>query len=253
VLCVSGAEEMNPRYRSTMEDAFVVVDGFGGDPDTGLFAVYDGHGGRFTAEFLRTHLHDNVERELRVKGARSVEECLKAAFLMTDIECAKAAEPASGSTAALCIVRRTGPKRYVYTANCGDARAVLCHGGTAVRLSMDHKATDEEEVARISALGGYVAKKRVLGVLAVARAFGDLAFKKYVTAEPYTSTTKLDASSEFIILACDGVWDVLSDEEAVAMVRAQKDKDLLPTSRVLVDEAIRRGSSDNITCLVIHL
>jgi serine/threonine protein phosphatase PrpC len=185
------AEDMNPRCRSTMEDASAVVDGFGGDGGTGYFGVYDGHGGRNVAEFLRLHLHVNVERELQVKGDRSVEECLRAAFLYTDLSCHATGEQASGSTSVVCIVRRAGAARCVYTANCGDARAVLCHGAAAVRLSKDHKATDAAERARIEAGGGFVVRKRVMGVLAVARSFGDFTLKKFVSAEPYTSTTVL--------------------------------------------------------------
>ena len=240
---------------------------------TGYFGIYDGHGGRNVAEFLRLHLHLNIERELQKKGDRSVEECLKSAFLITDLECAATGEQASGSTAVVTIIRRQGQKRYVYTANCGDARAVLCHSGLAVRLSLDHKATDQVEKARIEAQGGFILRKRVMGVLAVARSFGDFVLKKFVTAEPYTSTTKLDGmvrhrlegttwwlrripvcfvpyvpfasftnrvahhckhlcvfvlplpfssslpQSQFIILACDGVWDVLEDQDAVDMVQ----------------------------------
>jgi serine/threonine protein phosphatase PrpC len=139
-----------------MEDASAVVDGFGGDGGTGYFGVYDGHGGRNVAEFLRLHLHVNVERELQVKGDRSVEECLRAAFLYTDLSCHATGEQASGSTSVVCIVRRAGAARCVYTANCGDARAVLCHGGAAVRLSKDHKAPDAAERARNEAGGGVV-------------------------------------------------------------------------------------------------
>jgi serine/threonine protein phosphatase PrpC len=243
VKTLSFSEDMNPRYRSTMEDASAMLDGFGGDAGTGYFGVYDGHGGRNVAEFLRLHLHVNVENELRLKGDRSVEECLKAAFLYTDIMCHGTGEQASGSTSVVCLVRKdaTSKKRYVYTANCGDARAVLCHKGAAVRLSkvreaahakpfplpldchspslhpsppppvplthpsylpslhshstahrQDHKATDVAERTRIEAAGGFVVRKRVMGVLAVARSFGDFVLKKFVSAEPYTSTTMLD-------------------------------------------------------------
>lgn len=86
---VSVWEEMNPRFRKTMEDAHVIVDQFGGNPDTGMFGVYDGHGGRTVASYLRTHLHENIVTELHDIGARSVEECLKTAFVMTDMECSK--------------------------------------------------------------------------------------------------------------------------------------------------------------------
>ena len=263
-----------------------MVDGFGGDPGTGYFGVYDGHGGRNVAEFLRLHLHVNVERELLVKGDRSVEECLRAAFLYTDMSCHGTGEQASGSTAVVCIVRRAGDMRCVYTANCGDARAVLCHGGAAVRLSkvrvarlpssstrprtptpaphlpiaaQDHKATDAIERARIEAGGGFVVRKRVMGVLAVARSFGDFVLKKFVSAEPYTSTTVLDDSSMFIIIACDGVWDVLEDQEAVDMVRSflvSRGGDLeagVPAAQILVDAALAKGSSDNVTAAVVLL
>jgi hypothetical protein len=135
VRTLSFSEDMNPKYRSTMEDASAMLDGFGGDPSTGYFGIYDGHGGRNVAEFLRLHLHVNVENELKLKGDRSVEECLRAAFLYTDIMCHGTGEQASGSTAVVCLVRSDAAKRYVYTANCGDARAVLCHKGAAVRLS----------------------------------------------------------------------------------------------------------------------
>jgi hypothetical protein len=141
-----------------MEDAHCVVDGFGGDAGTGYFGIYDGHGGRNVAEYCRLHLHVNVEKELQNKGDRSMEECLKAAFLITDMECSATGEQASGSTAAVCLVRRQGQKRYVYTANCGDARAVLCHAGIAVRLSKVRGlhaghcgvATDDLAVAKLT-------------------------------------------------------------------------------------------------------
>lgn len=273
VATISFAEAMNPRYRSTMEDASVVIDGYGGDNSTGYFGIYDGHGGRNVAEFLRLHLHVNVEKELLKKGDRSVEECLKSAFLITDLECAATGEQASGSTAVVAIIRRQGPKRYVYTANCGDARAVLCHSGLAVRLSLDHKATDQVEKSRIEAQGGFILRKRVMGVLAVARSFGDFVLKKFVTAEPYTSTTKLDGMSQFIVLACDGVWDVMEDQDAVDMVQRHLYGEpfasghgpsgegppkpdvsrIKSAAQVLVDEALKRGSSDNVTALVVML
>lgn len=255
---VSIAEEMNARYRATMEDAYVAIDGFGGDPATGYFGVYDGHGGRAVSEFLRIQLHRNVEKVLKEAGGHGVEECLKAAFLLTDMECGKVEDPNSGSTAVVCIVRSVGPKKYLYTANCGDARAVLCRNGRAQRLSKDHKATDAEEVARIEAVGGFVLRSRVMGVLAVARSFGDFVLKKYVTAEPFTSATKLDSTCQFVIVACDGVWDVIGDQEAIDMVRENVGgpgsvlgASAARCSQVIVDGALARGSTDNVTCMVV--
>jgi serine/threonine protein phosphatase PrpC len=87
-------------------------------------------------------------------------------------------------------------------------------GGKALRLSHDHKGTDEEEVKRITDLGGFVVLNRVNGILAVTRALGDHNMKEYVTAEPYITTTDLPEDTEstntFLILACDGVCTPLS-------------------------------------------
>lgn len=180
---------------------------------------------------------------------------MKAAFLLTDTEGNASNEMAAGATAVACIVRRSGSSRYVYTANCGDARAVLCHDGRAVRLSKDHKAGDSEEVNRIAAAGGFVVRGRVMGVLAVARSFGDYVLKDYVTAEPFTSTTRIDTTCQFLIAACDGLWDVIDDQEAVDMIReyATSETKQRSAGKHLVSAALERGSTDNITVMVVWL
>jgi protein phosphatase PTC1 len=143
--------------------------------------------------------------------------------VVADVECQHHGEPASGSTACVCLIRTHGPKKYLYAANCGDARAVLCKNGRALRLTrvravsvlrfasvhpafpwclQDHKATDDEEKARIEAAGGFVLRNRVMGVLAVARSFGDFVLKKYVTAEPFTSSTRLDSTVRLYFTRC---------------------------------------------------
>lgn len=97
-------------------------------------------------------------------------------------------------------------QRVLYTANVGDARAVLCRSGKALRLSYDHKGSDENEGKRIANAGGLVLNNRVNGVLAVTRALGDAYLKDLVTGHPYTTETVIQPEGdEFVILACDGV------------------------------------------------
>lgn len=97
-------------------------------------------------------------------------------------------------------------QRVLYTANVGDARIILCRGGKALRLSYDHKGSDEVEGKRIAAAGGLILNNRVNGVLAVTRALGDAYMKKLVTGHPYTTETVIQPDSdEFMIIACDGV------------------------------------------------
>ena len=97
-------------------------------------------------------------------------------------------------------------QRVLYTANVGDARIVLCRNGKALRLSYDHKGSDENEGKRITNAGGLILNNRVNGVLAVTRALGDAYMKDLVTGHPYTTETVIQADmDEFLILACDGV------------------------------------------------
>jgi len=96
--------------------------------------------------------------------------------------------------------------RVLYTANVGDARIILCRNGNALRLSYDHKGSDENEGKRITNAGGLILNNRVNGVLAVTRALGDAYMKDLVTGHPYTTETVIQPESdEFIIIACDGV------------------------------------------------
>lgn len=97
-------------------------------------------------------------------------------------------------------------QRVLYTANVGDARIVLCRNGRALRLSYDHKGSDENEGRRVSNAGGLILNNRVNGVLAVTRALGDSYMKDLVTGHPYTTETVIQPDQdEFLILACDGV------------------------------------------------
>lgn len=101
-------------------------------------------------------------------------------------------------------------QRVLYTANVGDARIILCRAGKALRLSYDHKGSDENEGRRIASAGGLILNNRVNGVLAVTRALGDAYMKKLVTGHPYTTETVIQPDSdEFMIIACDGVSDTV--------------------------------------------
>ena len=117
----------------------------------------------------------------------------------------------------------------LYVANAGDSRAVLCRaGGKATDMSVDHKPTLEGEKARILAAGGFVADGRVKGSLALSRAIGDIGFKQtpgigpeaqMVTALPDVRVEPLRQGDEFLVLACDGIWDVMTSQQVVDFVR----------------------------------
>ncbi|RLM92241.1 orphans transcription factor [Panicum miliaceum] len=180
-----------------------------------------------------------------------------------------------GSTAVVVVVE---PRRIV-VANCGDSRAVLCRGGAAVPLSTDHKdasiQTDTfepdrpDELERIESAGGqiiYWQGPRVLGVLAMSRSIGDYFMKPSMSAEPEVTVTDRTDTDEFIILASDGLWDVMSNEFACKVARyclsgraAAKcpatvgGSSASDAAALLVEMAAARGSDDNISVVVVEL
>ncbi|KAK0125581.1 Protein phosphatase 2C 1 [Cadophora gregata] len=163
------------------------------------------------------------------------------------------AATAPGSSEATHARLRTtaSRQRVLYTANVGDARIVLCRNGKALRLSYDHKGSDENEGKRVANAGGLILNNRVNGVLAVTRALGDSYMKDLVTGHPYTTETVIQPDlDEFIILACDGLWDVCSDQEAVDLVRNQQDP--VVAAKQLVDHALARFSTDNLSCMIVR-
>ena len=123
--------------------------------------------------------------------------------------------PQAGTTCVVAVVRDD----VLTVANAGDSRAVLCRRGKAVALSRDHKPMDDDERARIVKAGGFVQEGRVNGSLALSRAIGDLEYKRskelsardeIVTAYPEIHSEKISAGDEFVVIACDGIWDVLT-------------------------------------------
>ncbi|PLW45125.1 hypothetical protein PCASD_04572 [Puccinia coronata f. sp. avenae] len=142
-------------------------------------------------------------------------------------------------------------RRTLYTANVGDARAVLCRGTKAVRLTYDHKGSDQQEAQRITDAGGYVMNNRVNGVLAVTRSLGDSSMKEFVVGSPYTTETTLGVEDRFLIIACDGLWDVCEDQDAVNLILNVKDPQ--EASRILLDHALSQFSTDNLSVMVISL
>ncbi|KXN90607.1 hypothetical protein AN958_03847 [Leucoagaricus sp. SymC.cos] len=141
-------------------------------------------------------------------------------------------------------------RRVLYCANAGDARGVLCRNGKAVRLTYDHKGSDRQEAKRITDAGGFVLSGRVNGVLAVTRSLGDSSMKEFVVGAPYTTETELCDKDEFLILACDGLWDVISDQQSVDLIRDTQSAQ--EASAKLLKHAISHHTTDNVTVIVVR-
>ncbi|KJE91551.1 protein phosphatase 2C [Capsaspora owczarzaki ATCC 30864] len=246
------AADKNSRHRRTMEDVHGADVAFAGKTDQGFFFILDGHGGRGVAEYCGTALPKNISELVISKPTLGAEQLFTLAFLFTDEQLERENLVHSGATVISCFVRtEDDSKRVLHTANAGDARAVLSRAGSAIRLSHDHKATDEDEKERIEASGGMVMGSRVNGVLAVARALGDIHMKEQIVSTPFVSSYTLQADDRFFVLACDGVWDVMSDQEVVDLVDQHTDPK--EASLAVVKQSLKLGSTDNITCMVVFL
>ncbi|KAF9227233.1 protein phosphatase 2C [Gyrodon lividus] len=158
--------------------------------------------------------------------------------------------PTAHTSASPIISPPPSLRRVLYSANAGDARGVLCRAGKAVRLTYDHKGSDKQEAKRIMDAGGFVMSGRVNGVLAVTRSLGDSSMKEFVVGSPYTTETQLCDDDEFLILACDGLWDITGDQGAIDLVRHIGDAQ--EASQALVQHALSRQTNDNVTVLVVR-
>lgn len=238
-------------WRPSMEDAHFAVPSLSGTgwTDTAAFGVMDGHGGETVARFCAHHLPVAIGRFPSGDTSRALTD----AFHLMDVCLARydgelynfvagggdSWNPAmrtnpdwTGCTANVCLVRPS----TVVVANAGDSRAVLCRGGMAVPLSEDHKPNMPGELERIQLAGGFVEMHpvgtmvhyRVNGNLNLSRAIGDLEYKKnarlqprqqIICSTPDVCTYPRQPTDEFLIIACDGVWDVMGNQEAVDFVR----------------------------------
>ncbi|KAJ1887202.1 phosphatase 2C [Coemansia sp. S100] len=251
----------NRRYRRTMEDAHCHHYDFEGVEGQAFMAVFDGHAGRQAAQWCGENFANVFLQMKQEHSSLPVPEIFNLAFIEADRRLATDLKTHSGCTAAVAYLQvkesvagdnATTRQRTLYCANVGDARAVLSRAGTAVRLTYDHKGDDVHECTRISESGGYVFNGRVNGILAVTRALGDSSLKQFVIGNPYTTETTLDDADDVLILACDGLWDVCSDQEAVDLVRSM-DSHPTHTSQMLLEYALSNESMDNITTMVFRL
>lgn len=209
-----------------MEDAHTHLLSLPDDPQSAFFAVYDGHGGPKVSQYAGINLHKQVVQQ-REYADGDMGRALQKGFLALDEQMRQDQEmkdDASGTTAVVVVVK----DKKIYCGNVGDSRAVVSVQGEARPLSFDHKPAHENEARRIVAAGGWVEFNRVNGNLALSRALGDFCFKRnesksaeeqIVTANPDVVVDEITDDHEFILLACDGIWDVLSNEEVVDFVR----------------------------------
>ncbi|XP_069696174.1 probable protein phosphatase 2C T23F11.1 isoform X1 [Periplaneta americana] len=213
-------------WRINMEDSHTHILSLPDDPGTAFFGVYDGHGGAKIAQYAGKHLHKYIIKRSEYKEGK-IEDALRQGFLDVDnamLQEESLKDELAGTTAVAIVLK----DNKLYCANVGDSRAIASVGGNVDVLSLDHKPGNDTEIKRIQAAGGWVEFNRVNGNLALSRALGDFVFKKnekkkaeeqIVTAYPDVEVREVTSDWEFLVIACDGIWDVMTNEEVVEFVR----------------------------------
>ncbi|PIA36578.1 hypothetical protein AQUCO_03300046v1 [Aquilegia coerulea] len=218
--------------------------------ELGLFAIFDGHLSSDIPDYLCAHLFENILNE--PDFWTETEKAIKRAYRITDTKILeKATDFERGGSTAVTAILINGIKLVV--ANVGDSRAVICKNGVAKQLSVDHEPSKERE--NIESRGGFVSNlpgdvARVDGQLAVARAFGDKSLKEHLSSVPDVSMEMIDEGTEFFILGSDGLWVVMSNQEAVDCIKEIKDPQV--AAKHLAEEALSRKSRDDISCVVVR-
>ncbi|XP_011137251.2 uncharacterized protein LOC105181883 isoform X1 [Harpegnathos saltator] len=249
--------------RRKMEDRHVVLHdlhtifNIQDDTTANYYAVFDGHGGQDAAAYCATHLHQYLVES--VYYPTDPERALRDAFLTTDAHfIAKSSiQRLNGGTTAVCVLVLD---KKLYVAWVGDSMASLVKRGCVKQLVNPHRPTRTDEQERINNMGGVVVNcvgvLRVNGFLSISRAIGDVSHKPFVTGEPEIRSITLDGTEDFLIIACDGLWDHVDPRKAAQRVYwqvLQNPHDLKYVQQTLLQCAKRAGSLDNITVIVVFL
>ncbi|XP_047316027.1 probable protein phosphatase 2C 43 [Impatiens glandulifera] len=264
-------------YRTSNEDEHIRMDDlsssmgylFGCKLPSSFYAVFDGHGGSDASTYLKENsmkfFFENIDLpqtcQINEDFLKKLDECHRKAFLSADqaLSDERVSPSSCGTTALTALILG----RLLMVANAGDSRAVLSRKGLAVQLSRDHRPNNSDERERVEDLGGSVEFGYLNGELAVTRSLGDWYLKTTpfgssssapLTAEPEIQRIMLREDDEFLIMGCDGIWDAMSNQDAVSLVRwmlRRNGGDPKHCARELVKEALRVSGSDNLTAIVV--
>jgi serine/threonine protein phosphatase PrpC len=243
-----------------MEDKSKSIENFNNNSNQMLFELFDGHGGEDISNFLQQNFAQIYKQYLEINNYdipksltntfKELDEMIKESLINCD---------GMGSTGTIVhLLWETNSKLMVYTGNVGDSRVSLISPTHIIRLSYDHRMSDEKEKNRILESGVEVIEDRIGGELMLTRIFGDYEFKtkdkkKGLICEPFLSKIKIDLNipNQFLILASDGIWDSINEKEIQQMIAMKTNSEKL--CAIIIKKALDRDSWDNMSVFAIKL
>ena len=268
----------NLEHRQEMEDYHCIKQALGKRNNLSYFAIFDGHGGKEVASFLSLNLHHYLVEEINnIKFGENDEEninnildSIKTSFIKIDQDILENINFTTdvGSTATLIFIYYNNSndnslyndninikdiERTLICANVGDSSGYLLAKSDIIKITKPHKCEDTSEVQRIRDKGGIVFQGRIFGKLILTRTLGDKEMKKYgVLPIPDFFTKKIENDDLFIIIASDGIWDVINEKELLKMGN-EKELSSEIFSKKIMELAKERDTRDNSSCIVIKL
>ena len=212
---ISYKEDKNKTYKQEMEDKGKTVLNFKENPKNILITLFDGHGGDFVSKYLQQNFDKYFKKNLKNLKEEEINKSYNKTFSEIDNDI-KEKSMYIGSTGTILLITEEENQKVIYGANIGDTRCTLFNDKKFERLTIDHRVDDNKEKGRIINSGGYLKEGRVNGTLMLSRVFGDFEFKKLgVKCEPFLFKKVIsnDIKNQFIILASDGIWDIIDEWE----------------------------------------
>jgi serine/threonine protein phosphatase PrpC len=263
---VSGSLDFSPAYKKMTNAAWGVAQHIGTRPyqedryviaerfclGYSLFAIMDGHGGDHVSEYVRTHIVGVVKTAVETQVDFNIRTALIRAYHTLHDNLPYDKSYLCGCTCVVLLLH----DNHLWVANCGDSRAITHRGEQSIDLTFDHKPGSPGEMARIRRAGGDVIEvdgvPRVIGELAVSRSIGDKRYTPFVIASPDITYFPLSHLNRYVLLATDGLWDVMSTSDVDRFV-----KRLLPSrspgdicNAVMKHAYEKLGTQDNVTILM---
>jgi len=237
--------------RDTYEDTHKIIR----NDKIKFIMINDGHGGNIISNFLKQKLPkffiDNrltypLNPNYIIDVFKHIQEVIKTKFRKIANE--------SGSTCLIIICYKDNNDKYLLTINLGDSRAIISKNNKAYPLTIDHKPNNDIEKKRIEDLGGVLdfdGSDWRISNLAVSRSFGDIDVEPYISCVPDIFRYKIEKDDKFVVVACDGLWDVMTNQEVSNFVLKQNKTENI--AEKLAIYAIKKGSTDNLTIIIMFI
>lgn len=227
------------------------------------YGIYDGHGGGKISKYLE----DNILKYFISKKITYplTESYINKVFNIIQNDLVNNYYNMSysqGSTCIIVIIYKHNNSKYIQVINLGDCRAIMCSNNIPVVLTKDHKPDWYEEKNRIEMLGGKISYDGMdyrIKNMSVSRSFGDIDATPYITHKPDIYKYRILSDDKFIVIGCDGLWDVLQNFEIINFVLSHmtQDNKILDNrkniAKNLSEYAIKKGTGDNVTVIILFM